>query len=485
MRPAPKPYPRDRKTTSRQPTAAPSVASPIAARRSSLSMATGRSIRASRAAAKSNPSRPGRSGDRSTRPASWSTMPEIPATIARTAPGRTVMARSSMSATRSPSTALRSLGSRVGRASRPRIVPCRSASAALNVRPPASTPITNPESSSSSTSRGGRPTPIASIEYSRRTPPRRSRSTTRPTVAADRPVASASSARDARGRSASISRIATVESDIPCTMGDLNGSRFRGWVAARSTAIFSVGVRCYHHADENFTTTPMTTWRERRSLLSGYRRGRWNRSFDGSKGQALDEVTLGDRREGDHGDDRGHGSGSHLLPADRRVASEPGDGDRHSPALVEREREGDRDLVPHVDPDKDRRRGHARGGKRQVDPEEGLQLGTAVDSGRIAQILGDLLEEGLQEPGRKWHGKELVDERQADLRVIQAELLVQHVHGDNEEELGRRIGQQQPEPQPAPTSDPEAHHRIGRRRRDQQRQEHPHDDDDDAVDKGV
>ena len=110
--------------------------------------------------------------------------------------------------------AAESIGSRTGRAILAPIAPLRSPTAARSVRPPASIPTTQADAWSSSTTRGGRPTPTASMACSRSTPSRSSRSTARATVALDRPVAWTSSARDARWRAARTSRIAMVGSGI-------------------------------------------------------------------------------------------------------------------------------------------------------------------------------------------------------------------------------------------------------------------------------
>ena len=174
----------------------------------------------------------------------------MPATTDWMRPGGTVIASSSTRATRSPTTASRSLGSRVGRASRPRIAPWRSTIAARSVRPPASMPTTKPASSSSSTRRGGRPTPVASIEYSRRIPRRRIRSTTRPTVAAESPVSSANRAREARGCFARTSRTTSAGSDILRTK-----NKSIDPIVARSKRGDRLGLsrrtsRCYQHRDE-------------------------------------------------------------------------------------------------------------------------------------------------------------------------------------------------------------------------------------------
>ena len=73
----------------------------------------------------------------------------------------------------------------------------------------------------------------------------------------------------------------------------------------------------------------------------------------------------------------------------------------------------------------------------------------------------------MDEPDRERHGEDLVDERQADLRIEEPDLLIQHIHRDDEEELGQGIGQQQPEAQPATCPDTEAHDGVGRGSRDE------------------
>ena len=163
------------------------------------------------------PLSPGRSGDSRTRPLAWSTMPEMPATTAWIVPGPTVWAEGVDQGDQVVDECIRVGGSRTGRAILAPSCPPRLATVARSVRPPASMPTTNAERTSSSTIRGGRPTPLASSGSSRSRPWRRSRATARPTVAADRPVAAASSEREARGRSASNSRIATVGSAIRFT----------------------------------------------------------------------------------------------------------------------------------------------------------------------------------------------------------------------------------------------------------------------------
>ena len=97
---------------------------------------------------------------------------------------------------------------------------------------------------------------------------------------------------------------------------------------------------------------------------------------------------------------------------------------------------------------------------------------------------GTSLKKAWMSHDREGHREDLVDERQSDLRVEEADLLVEHVHRDDEQEFGQGIGQQQPQGQPASGADPEADDGVGRRRRDDQGEDDADAHHDDAVEEG-